>query len=118
MNIAIPSAEDEIVGSHIAPSTLRTSSAIALAAIAVFNLLDVITTRAMLARGAIESNPLAALLLPGGFAEMIKVGVVVGLAVCVMRRRPTLGFAAAMWFGAGFYFLTVVSNLLILNRVS
>jgi hypothetical protein len=108
-----------IAPSSVAPSptTLRRTSAVALAVIGVFNLLDVITTRAMLARGAIESNPLAAFLLPGGYAEMIKAGVVVGLAVCVMRRRPTIAFTAAMWFGAGFYFLTVVSNMLILNRL-
>ena len=96
--------------------SLRVASALALAALAVLQLLDIITTRAMLADGAIESNPLASFLLSAGHIEMVKAGLVVVLALRLIRRRPTIAFTAALWFGAGFYFLTVVSNLLILNR--
>lgn len=98
-------------------ASLRRASAIAVAAIALFNLFDVITTRAMLARGAIESNPLAALLLPHGRVELFKAAVLGFLVLRVIKRRPTIGFTAALWFGAGFYALTVVSNLLILQRL-
>ena len=97
---------------------LRVATSVAVAAVAIFNLLDVITTRTMLARGAIESNPLASLLLVGGRVEVIKILLVVGLAWRVLRRPPSVAFAAAVWFVAGFYFLTVVSNLLIISRLS
>ncbi|MHB8465560.1 MAG: DUF5658 family protein [Acidimicrobiales bacterium] len=97
---------------------LRVATAVAVAAVAVFNLLDIVTTRTLLARGAIESNPLAGLLLQGGGVEIAKLALVAGLAWRVARRRPSVAFAAAVWFVAGFYFLTVVSNLLILSRIS
>jgi hypothetical protein len=33
-------------------------------------------------------------------------------------KKPTsLMFSAALWFGAGIYTLTVISNLLIINRI-
>ena len=99
------------------PAKLRLTSAFAIAAIAVFNLLDILTTHALLARGAIESNPLAALLLPGGKVELFKVVILGALGWRVMKRKPTVAFAAGLWFVAGFYFLTIVSNVLILSRV-
>jgi hypothetical protein len=93
--------------------------AVAVAAIAVLNLADVLTTRAVLAHtGAVEGNPLAAALLTGGRVEYIKAAVLAGLILRVPRRRPTVAFHAILWFVAGFYFLTVVSNLLALQRVS
>jgi hypothetical protein len=97
---------------------LRASIAIAVAVIAVLNLADVLTTRAVLAHaGAVESNPLASALLSGGRVGLIKAIVLTGLVVRVPRRAPTVMFNAVLWFAAGFYFLTVVSNLLVLQRV-
>jgi len=96
---------------------LRFASMVALAAIAVFNLLDIITTHALLARGAMESNPLAAMLLPGGKVEVVKVLVLAGLGWRVMKRRPSVAFTVGLSFVAGFYFLTIVSNGLILSRL-
>jgi hypothetical protein len=98
-------------------ASLRRASAVALAALALLQLADILTTRAMIARGAIESNPLAAVLLPSGHVEMVKAALVVVLAYRVHIRRPTVAFTAALWFGAGIYCLTVISNLLILNRL-
>jgi hypothetical protein len=97
---------------------LRLASAVAVAAVGVFQLLDIVTTHIMLAHGAIESNPLAKFLLAGGRVEVIKVALVIALAWRVLRRPPTVAFSAGVWFVAGFYFLTVVSNLLIIARLS
>ena len=98
---------------------LRSSTAVAVAVIALLNLADILTTHAVLAHtGAVESNPLASALLSGGRVGLIKAIVLLGLIIRVPRRVPTVAFNAVMWFVAGFYFLTVVSNLLVLHRVS
>jgi hypothetical protein len=112
-------------GYHIAEDTddrarrLRASTAVAVAVIALLNLADILTTNAVLRHtGAVESNPLASALLSGGRVGLIKAIVLAGLIVRVPRRVPTVAFNALLWFVAGFYFLTVVSNLLVLHRVS
>jgi uncharacterized protein DUF5658 len=98
---------------------LRASTAVAVAVIALLNLADILTTHAVLAHtGAVESNPLASALLSGGRVGLIKGIVLLGLIIRIPRRVPTVAFNAVMWFVAGFYFLTVVSNLLVLQRVS
>ena len=98
---------------------LRASAAIAVAAIAVLNLADILTTKAVLAHtGAVESNPLASALLSGGRVGIIKAIVLLGLIIRVPKRAPTVAFNAVLWFVAGFYFLTVVSNLLVLQKLS
>ena len=109
---------DLVVAPELDTTTkLKYASAFAIAAIAVFNLLDVITTHALLAHGAIESNPLAAMLLPGGKVELIKAMVLAGLGWRVMKGRTSVAFTMGLWFAAGFYFLTIVSNGLILSRL-
>jgi len=98
---------------------LMASTAVALAAIAVLNLLDIWTTKVVLAHtGAVESNPLAGALLAGGRVGLIKAAALLVLIVRLPRRRPTVAYHAVLWFVAGFYFLTVVSNLLVLRRVA
>ena len=98
---------------------LRASTAVAVAVIALLNLADILTTNAVLRHtGAVESNPLASALLSGGRVGLIKAIVLLGLIIRVPRRVPTVAFNALLWFVAGFYFLTVVSNLLVLHRVS
>ncbi len=98
---------------------LRGSTAVAVAVIALLNLADILTTNAVLRHtGAVESNPLASALLSGGRVGLIKAIVLVGLIIRVPRRAPTVAFNAVLWFVAGFYFLTVVSNLLVLHRVA
>jgi hypothetical protein len=100
-------------------SRLTVSTACAVAAIAVFNLCDVITTRlALQHQGATESNPLAAFLLANGSVGLLKAGILGLLVYRVYRRRPTVAFHAVLWFVAGFYALTVLSNLLALQRLS
>lgn len=100
-------------------SPLTASMAVAVAAIAVLNVADLITTHAVLRHaGGIEGNPLAALLLNGGRVALLKAGVIVALVVRVPRRRPTVAFHAVLWFVAGFYALTVLSNLLALKRLA
>ena len=95
------------------------STAVAVAAIALLNLADIVTTKIVLAHtGATESTPLASALLSGGRVGLIKAIVLLALIVRVPRRRPTVAFHAVLWFVAGFYFLTVVSNLLVLYRVA
>jgi Domain of unknown function (DUF5658) len=98
---------------------LMASTAVALAAIAVLNLLDIVTTNAVLSRtGAVESNPLAGALLAGGRVGLIKAAALFVLIIRLPRRRPTIGYHAVLWFVAGFYFLTVISNLLVLRRIA
>jgi hypothetical protein len=100
-------------------SRLTVSTAVAVAAIAVLNVFDLLTTRVLLThQGAIEGNPLAALLLTNGTVGLLKAGVIALLVYRVWRRRPTIAFHAVLWFVAGFYALTVFSNLLALQRVS
>ena len=97
---------------------LMASICVAIAAIAVLNLADIVTTRVVLAHSnATESNPLASALLAGGRVGLIKAGVLLALILRVPRRRPTVALHAVLWFVAGFYFLTVVSNLLVLQKV-
>ena len=94
------------------------STAVALAAIAVLNLLDIWTTNVVLAHtGAVESNPLAGALLAGGRVGLIKAAALLVLIVRLPRRPPTVAYHAVLWFVAGFYFLTVISNLLVLRKV-
>jgi hypothetical protein len=98
---------------------LRASTAVAVAVIALLNLADIVTTHAVLAHtGAVESNPLAKALLSGGRVGLIKGIVLLGLIIRVPKRLPTVAFNAVLWFVAGFYFLTVVSNLLVLRQVA
>jgi Domain of unknown function (DUF5658) len=90
-----------------------------LAVIALLNLADILTTRVVLAHtGATESNPIASALLAGGRVGLLKGGVLLALILRVPRRAPTVAFHALLWFVAGFYFLTVVSNLLVLRQVT
>jgi len=99
-------------------SRITTSMAVAVAAIALLNLADLVTTFVLLHHpGAIESNPLSALLLANGWVGLIKGGVIVALVYRIPRRRPTVAFLALLWFVAGFYFLTVISNLLAIQRL-
>lgn len=92
---------------------------VAVAAIAILNLADLITTHAALAlSGGMESNPLSALLISTGMVGVIKAAVIVALIIRIPRQRPTVGLHAILWFVAGFYGLTVLSNLLVIQRLS
>jgi hypothetical protein len=109
--------DGEEPGRRIPP--LMASMAVAVAAIAVLNLADILTTRMVLAHtSGVEANPVASALLAGGRVGLLKAGVLLALIYRVPRRRPTVAFHAVLWFVAGFYFLTVVSNLLVLHQVS
>jgi uncharacterized membrane protein len=99
---------------------LSASAAVAVAAIAVLNLLDLVTTHAVLSHpGAIEGNPLSALLLTNGVVGVLKAVILVALVFRIYRgRRMSIGFHATLWFVAGFYALTVLSNVLLLQRLT
>ena len=87
---------------------------LAVAAIAVLNLADLVSTRVLLGHpGAIEGNPLARLLLSSGRLEIVKAATLLVLIFRVPRRRPSVAFHAVLWFVAGVYALTVISNLLV-----
>lgn len=108
----------EAAGDRRLFAVLQRAALVALVAIAVLNVADVVTTRALLGRGATESNPLAGLLLGGYRVEAVKFAALAVLGFRFHRNpSPSVGRVAAAWFVAGFYFLTVVSNLLILRRL-
>jgi hypothetical protein len=106
-------------GGDTRTSHLRASAAVAVATIAVLNLADILTTNAVLHHtGAVEANPLASALLSGGRVGLVKAIVLLGLILRIPKRVPTVAFSAVLWFVAGFYFLTVFSNLLVLQKLS
>lgn len=91
-------------------SRLRTVGAVALAAL---NVLDLLTTRAALQRGAGEANPLAGFLLEGGWLDVTKIGMSVALLVIVTRttgRVPSLVSVSAVWLATAVYAVVVAWN--------
>lgn len=91
---------------------------VALVLIGLLQVGDIITTRLLVSRygPAAELNPLRSWLLTGHNMEIGKF-VLVGLLLYILRRKAqTPALLAMTWFGAGFYFLTVTSNALLLTR--
>lgn len=96
----------------------RRAVLIALVALVALNTADLVTTRLALARGGIEANPLAKVMLSGYRVEIVKAVALLALAWRVMTRTPTLWVALAAWAVTGVYAMTVVSNILSLVALS
>jgi len=96
---------------------LRRSGVFAVAALAVLNIIDVISTTIALSLSGrdgirlVEGNPLARLLIPNGRVEVIKVVVITALVLNTVRKPVTVGIHAALWVVVGIYAATIVNNL-------
>ena len=94
---------------------VKTLTIAALAAIALLNIADIVTTHLLLSRKAVESNPFASGLLGYGELTWVKLAMV-GLALLLgLRLRPRVGVLVLAWFVAGIYGAAVLSNALILR---
>ena len=92
-----------------APSVeLRRAGLTALGLLAALNIVDVVITRLLLARGGIELNPVADRLMASNAELAVKLGLVVALAVHFVRHGPRLVVLCLMWLVAGVYVLAVV----------
>lgn len=88
-------------------------------ALIALNVADLVTTRIVVAHiPNAESNPLAAILLPGFRVDVIKFYVLFILVIVAHHTRPTVSWLCALWAAVGFYFLTVTTNLLVLRAVA
>ena len=94
---------------------VRNLTLVALVAIAVFNVGDVITTHMLLNRRAIEANPLASTLVGSGVLLWVKLALVFLALLITLRLRPRMGLLVFAWFVAGIYATAVLSNALILR---
>lgn len=101
-----------VVGNRV-----RTTTFVALGALAVLNGLDVVTTHVILTHGAVESDPLSAILLASKALLWVKLGIIALLGLKVAHSRPHLGVMAAACFAAGIYAAAVLSNVLIMRLV-
>jgi hypothetical protein len=88
----------------------RRATVLPVAVLAVLNLADVLLTRIGLRLGAVESNPVARVLLVGGHVQIVKAGLICLLALRMAHRRPTLRLAITCWAVTGAYAMVVVSN--------
>lgn len=89
----------------------RTAGAVTLASL---NIVDLITTRAALLRGAREGNPLADFLLQGGWLTAAKITMSVALLVIATRppaREPGAVGVAALWAVTALYTFAVAWNV-------
>jgi len=117
VDIDLTLAADETLAAAVARQH-RKAVLIALVALVVLNAADLVTTRLALARGGIEANPLAKIMLTGYRVEIVKALALLALAWRVMTRNPTLWVALAAWAVTGVYAMTVVSNVLSLLALS
>jgi Domain of unknown function (DUF5658) len=92
---------------------VRSITFAAIAALIVLNGLDVVTTHLILSRGAVEADPLSAVLLASKSLLWVKLAILGLLGVKVLNGRPRLGVMGAACFAAGIYATAVLSNLLV-----
>ena len=88
---------------------------LAAVAIVILNVLDVVTTRVALARGATEGNPLASLFvyhLPIFVAIKVLLPGLVALRMWVTRTRTPPALLAVMFWVVGVYSMAIVVNAL------
>lgn len=96
---------------------IRTLRLGALAMLVVLNVLDLLTTKAFLARGIDEGNPLSDVLLRNGAMPFVKGAVLCALAWRIVRGAPRLGPTCALWFVTGIYTMTITVNLMVLRSL-
>ena len=88
---------------------------IALSALIVLNLLDIVTTSAFLQAGVPEGNPIAAAGIEAGWIGMAKAGLLLALGVRILNAKPRLSSTCALWFVTGVYAAVVAVNLTALH---
>lgn len=95
----------------------RRAAVIAAGLLVLAQLLDLVTTRALMATGrGVEANPLAGMVGGVGPMGLAKVGIATALALMVVRRpRPSLGLVMALYVGVGCYLAVVLSNVMVLH---
>lgn len=89
----------------------------ALGLLVVLNVADLITTRAFLAAGAIEANPLGAFLIDRGWVGWVKGLLLLGLGIKVLRSPARVGTTSMLWFVVGVYATVVTVNLMALRAL-
>lgn len=100
---------------------IRQGTVVGIALLALLNVADTVTTHLLLshaAKGAVEANPLARVLIADGNLVYVKLLIVGVLGFAAFRDRPKLGFLIGVWLVVGFYAASVLSNLLLLHAVS
>ncbi len=88
---------------------------VAVGAIVVLNLFDVVTTYAAISMGADEGNPIVRWMISNRLVILFKIlvcgGLILGAVVAWRRhRRVTLPVLCLGWFVVGVYSLVVVLN--------
>ncbi|HEX6595603.1 MAG TPA: DUF5658 family protein [Acidimicrobiales bacterium] len=79
-------------------------------AILVLNVLDVLTTQTMLARGGTEMNPLSARLIENGILPHTKISVAAFIAVAALAAGAHRRVSNLLMMVASFYFVVVMGN--------
>lgn len=102
---------DESVRRH------RQARLLAVGLLVVLNVADLLTTRAFLAAGALEGNPVGAFLLDRGWAGLAKGILLLLLGIRVLRAEPRVGTTSALWFVVGVYATVITVNLMALRSL-
>ena len=95
--------------------THRLVRVIALSALIVLNLLDIVTTSAFLQAGVPEGNPIAAAGIEAGWIGVAKAGLLLALGVRILNVKPRLSSTCALWFVTGVYAAVVAVNVAALH---
>ena len=97
---------------------LRLITLLGIAGLIVLNGADVVTTRLLVAHGAVEANPLSSVLLASASLLWVKLAILGALGVLAIKHRPRFGVMAVVCVTVGMYATAVLSNLLLLNVVT
>ena len=97
---------------------LRIAAMVAVIALVVLNLADVITTHAFLSAGVDEGNPVGRLLIGSHTMEIAKAAVLIILGRRAWKGQIQLGAVCAMWFVTGVYACAICVNLMVLRAVA
>lgn len=88
----------------------RRAGLTAIVVLAALNIADVVLTELLLARGAIELNPVAQPFLETHSMLALKLLVVAVLALDFVYRRPRVTSLCLLWLVTGFYLCVVIMN--------
>lgn len=95
---------------HVPHGELQRAAVAALVLLLVLNVADIVLTQVLLARGGVEMNPVAEVLLASNLAVVAKLGIVAALAVRFVRHGPKVITLCALWLVVGVYAFVVVLN--------
>jgi len=99
---------------------IRQMTVAGIIVLAVLNGADAVMTRVLLnhtAKGVVEVNPLAGVLVADGTLLYVKLAIVATLGVAALWDRPRLGFLIGVWLVVGLYSAAVLSNTLLLRAL-